>query len=781
MNKLTVLSCAALSVIAVPISTQANNKPPVALEEIIITAQKREQTLRDVPGSVVAINAQTLQRTVTSGFSELAAQAPGVEIVGANDGFGKAIRIRGIGTNAFVSSVPPSVGIFIDDIPLVTIESAFNDLADVERVEVLKGPQSTLFGKGVSSGLIDITTKRPYLDTVEAFVEVNFGNRDREEYRLGGNLPIGDSIALRASLYDVSEEGDISNRVTGNKGGTFDSDGGRLRLLWEPFSELSVVLGFERHDTDTVGTRVQALEYGDFFSTLAFFDPAINLQPAEPGSRKNQDSIEGLRASTTEVSSLHIDWELSDTWSLHSVSSVQDWSQQLVSGQATARAGFASGVGPAVLNPGTTRFNDEALTQELRLNYDGDELSTVVGLFYGDTEQSFDTQLARARAVIPASALAPGFPADLTVLNLAIVAASERDTNELGVFVHNVWTLSDRHELTFGLRYSDIETEDTIANRLGVGSFADMHGAPGFPAFPVSNWQAPRLTESWQSITGGVKLSYAATDSMNVYISYDRGFKPGGFTATNHNSADVSGNSFIAGEAFDEETTDALEFGLKGMFFADTVAWNAAVFYQLYNDYQISVIDRVTANATIDNAGEVLSQGFEMDFQWLVNENLIMAANLSYVDSRYEKYQGAECIRPQYRALACTETNDTQDLSGKRVNNISPWTSNVNVTWNDVLTDKLSWFARGEVLFRDDRIYGPDLDPGTKAASYYLLNASAGISSDSGWETLLWVKNLADEDYFTELRANTDGNTVMGLRGTQGFARSYGVELSLRF
>ncbi len=144
-----------------------------ALEEMIVTAQKRQQTTQDIPATITALNSEFLDKTATKNFNDLSQITPGITIAGNADGFGKQIRIRGVGTNSYTPAIRPSVGIFIDEIPLIEPASAYNNMADIQRIEILKGPQATLFGKGVSSGAISLFTKRPYTDTTEGYVEAS--------------------------------------------------------------------------------------------------------------------------------------------------------------------------------------------------------------------------------------------------------------------------------------------------------------------------------------------------------------------------------------------------------------------------------------------------------------------------------------------------------------------------------------------------------------------------------------------------------------------------------
>ena len=189
---------------------------------------------------------------------------------------------------------------------------------------------------------------------------------------------------------------------------------------------------------------------------------------------------------------------------------------------------------------------------------------------------------------------------------------------------------------------------------------------------------------------------------------------------------------------FDEEIGSNLEVGIKGFFFDRRVSWNASAFYQLYEDFQVNVPDPETTLLSLLNAAEVVVTGFDMDFTWLATERLTLDGNIAYTDSRFDEFENAGCIRPQYAAVACLTTDASpdvpiqQDLSDKRLSQVSPWTANINATWDDSFDNGIEWYLRGEYAFRDDRIYMYDLDPASTAPSYSLWNASFGLDG-RGW------------------------------------------------
>ncbi len=767
----------------------------MTLEEVVVTAQKREQTVQDIPAAVAAISEEALELTNTKEFSDLNKIASGVTITGGADGFGAIIRIRGIGNNSFAPAIRPSVGIFLNEVPLGSLESAYNNLADVERIEILKGPQSTLFGKEVSSGAISIFTKRPDTTGTEGYVEGNIGNLGLQEYKLGGNVPLGDMFAVRASYYNSERDGTVRNladipgigRGNGDMG-EYDKDGYRIRLGFEPTDRFSAVLSYEDHDINVYGSTSVAQQYGDLYTTWNN-NVVDNPQPGDldildPFDRVTSHSAPTDRDTRTRIWSLNIQWDLSDQWSLTSVTSDQDYGGQIVgidgSGRVNADgqrvpATADTSVGPYKINDFYQDQGTDTFTQELRFSYDSDKWSSIIGVFYAETETFNYVPFTGALGALPSG----------NVFTAGGLSDLDEDIDEWAVFNHNIWSIREGLDFTFGVRYSETDKEALKAQLTGVGPLGDLNTPP----VPVTPWadNVPKQKESWDSVTGTLKLTWWLSDEVSIYGGWDRGFKAGGFNVCKGTGAEPEGCG--PEDSFDDESADNFEIGIKGRFLDNTLVWNTSVFQQRYDDFQVEIQDEEGIGNTIQNAAKVKVEGIETDFQWLVSDRLLLDGNISYVDSRWDEYEDAGCLRPQYQAVACDPVTLTQDLSGKRLNYTSPWTANLNVTWDDNFSNGMGWFIRGEYAYRDDRFFFPDLDPDLTDEDYFLLNASLGIrAADGTWDVTLWGKNLTDEEYLISASRNRDaGNAgfgtvpIEGYRVTAGDERTYGLTLRYRF
>ncbi len=771
----------ARSTLAIAVAlTASHSSAQLMLEEVVVTAQKREQSLQDVPTSVSALSSEMLSQTNTTNFGDLSKITSGVNITGGQNGFGGVIRIRGVGTNAFAPAVRPSVGIFVDEVPLVDISAAYNNLADVERVEILKGPQATLFGKEVSSGAIALATKRPNTEEIGAYVEGNFGNLALAEYRLGGNLPLGDMFAVRASVYHNERDGIVDNLITGTEMGSYDKDGGRIRLLFEPNDVFSAILSYEYHETESLGSFAIGQQYGDLaFSSEALLNPngPSLLTEVDPFDRKNKNSNPSNKDNKTENIYLNMEWAINDTWTLNSVTSDQTFELH-TKGQFPTADGFLAAdtsFGPYPINDFINDVENTSTTQELRATYNGDKLSSIVGVFYAESDLINETPFTSMLGIIPD----PANP----VIKAAGFSDLRENIEEYAIFNHNIYSINDGLDLIFGIRASEVEKTSSKSQLTGVGPFASLNS----PFVPVINYPdgVPEQNDSWDDITGTLKVNWYMTDDVSVYAGWARGFKAGGHNVT---KTDNNTGLALAVEPFDSETADNFEVGFKGRF-GDSLTWNGALFHQAFDDYQVDIADEAGIGNSIQNAASVEITGIETDFQWLASERFLLDGSVSYVDARWDEYDNAECLRPQYQAIACDPLTNTQDLSGKRLNFTSPWSLNLNATYTYGLQNGMEISARAEYAYRDDVFFFPDLDPDATADGYSLVNASLGLSSaDGSWDVLLWAKNLLDEDYLEGAARNRDasnpnfgGTPAEGYRVTVGAEATYGLTLKYRF
>lgn len=826
----------------------------LVLEEVIVTAQKRQQTIQSVPSSIAAVTAETITRTNTTQFSDLGKITSGVTVEGPGDGFGNVMRIRGVGNNPLSPFIRPSVGIFVDEVPIFDLAAAFSDLGDVERIEILKGPQATLFGKEVSSGAISIFTKRPHAEHIEGNAEVMLSSLGGYMGRGALNVPITDSLSVRGSAFSIVRSAfSIENKFPGGDEVEYEATGARLRALWEVTDNFSALLAYQTHSSEQDGYEEDIKQRGNVPKQLAV-RRGLTLEDEDMFDREVMTASSQDRETDFDLGTLTLEYETDIDWTFTSVSSYQVY--ELVAGgdgpNGSGDAHFSLFDSFLVNNT----FHTEGLSQEFRATFEGDYLSSIIGMFYAKTD--YNTETAGNKLSVLDLPLDPTFNSALydpfnpaTYANpaygtgdlyLPLDSFSDEMSEEWAIFTHNTYDITDEIELTFGLRYSEVRKERRGGNRTGVGEFADLGGIyvdagtdiswtippslggpfppgsgiafAGYPGAPygsgmllvplaalggayTSTWEPVQGNDKWTATTGSFKIAYRINEDVKAYLGVDRGFKAGGFNAQNGTPTNTPGGPIFLSAPppteFDSEFATNIELGMKGTFFDNTVRWNSAIYRQLFEDFQVELQDDVGIGQSIVNAAEVEVVGAETEVTWLVNDKVLVDANVSYADAHFKKFDNADCITPQYAAIACAspdldgdgrpDNNAPLDLTDKRLNATARWTANFSGTYTDDLANTgMSWYARGEIAFRDDRIDFPDLDPVSKQPSYTLLNVSFGLlAEDESWEAVLWVKNLTDEDYATiHNRARDDASSAAALSGDfTALPTSEGVRVKL--
>jgi iron complex outermembrane receptor protein len=722
----------------------------LGIEEVIVTAQKREQSLQDVPSAVNVLTEDMLEKTNTRKFSDLVKITPGLYISDTRDGLGQAVSLRGVGVAPFVSNLRPSVTVFIDDVPLYRLDSAFSSLMDLARIEVLKGPQSTLYGKEVAAGAMLMTTNKPNLDAMEGSVSVEAGSNSLQELRGTLNLPLTDTLAMRVAAYDGDVDGELTNILTGKVQET-ERSGARLRLLWEPSDTLQLILTHEQHETKVRDAVRERVSYG--VGTQAAFEAGQLTLAADPFDNKTAVATPSGRDIRTRNSALHINWDINDEWSLTSITGHQLYDRELAQGGTLPGfPGLAGGDGAFLPYPVLTfradgsPGNERSLSQELRLSHVYGKWSGLYGVFYNTLDSG------EATSILVGTPQPGAF---------TLTTARERENSEWSVYTHHTYDMTDRTQLVFGLRYA----ESKLNQRNLTSFFTGFYGDGTTPL-------GPKKKATFENFGGTLKVVVALNDDVNIFAGVAQGYKPGGF-----NDAPGIG-------PFDEETSVSWEIGLKGTFFDQRLRVGASLFQQTYEDYQVQEFNPDVAaglSNILSNAAEASVEGFESEFLLLLNERWSLDGAVSYINARYDSYKNASCNDVQKLGLNGQSCPDGfQDLSGKRLSQNSPWSGNLNLEYNNAIGDGLTWFARGEWAYKGGHFGFVNLEPNSYQSAYSLLNARVGLSSiDGSWELALYGKNLGDKNYIGGFFPGRDGE--LGVVGIKGEGRTFGVQGKYNF
>jgi len=712
----TTLSLAIASSLLLP-TTASFAEEQFVLEEIVVTARKREESLLDTPVAVSVMSAEFFEKSGFNTMSDVVKFVPGFDYSPTNTTRAQGTKIRGISTFSFSDGFESSVATVIDGVVLGREAQGFFDLFDIESVEVIKGPQGTLFGKNASAGVVNIRTKRPEY-AFSGGGDFMLGSYD--EMRVRGSVTgplIDDKLAYRITGSTHISDGKIKNNLPGEDDvNDKDTWSIRTKLLFEPTDELSAVLTVDAVEEDNACCLATYRHVGD---PSALFVYALN-----PGVQQLQDALDqvGIEAgennravaiyddrigqkSDSSGVSLEVDYDLGGA-QLTSITAWRDWSidefneaDQLSLSDVNNRNGTVS--------------DSEQISQELRLFGEfNDSVNYVAGLFYFKEQLNADG-LVSIEIALP-------FP---PFFNVATRAVREVETTSYAAFGELTWDVSDKFSLIVGGRYTD---EEKYANYSRVATAIN-------PLFPFqSNFGADMYGEQTVSDTdfsGRIIGRYSLAEDVNAYLTWSRGYKGAGIDVAE--SANIAAVMEPGGlPVLEPEIPTLLELGFKGWFLDKTLSINTALFHQSIEGLQAITSDgEKTLNLSI---GEVVSQGLEMDATYLPGiQGLTLTGSLTWLDVKYEEF------------------DERPDLEGKDYRDVPEWSVSLVGDYNfEVGNSGWSGFARAEYYWQDDKNTSLSAAAGNGIEAYALVNVRAGLTSPSGnYTATLSVENATDEAY----------------------------------
>jgi iron complex outermembrane receptor protein len=753
---LLVMGIASLSVRAVAQSTK-DDAASGQLEEVIVTAQRRAEKLQDVPISAQVIGSQALAERNNNTLEDLTQTVPGVHIDNGGP-FNNSIFIRGIGSGGN-PTFDQSVAIFDDDIYHGRSRLSGATFLDLDRIEILKGPQSTFFGNNAIAGALNIVTKKPG-DTFDASARLLYGmfGQYAIEGAVGG--PITDTLSARVAVTRNGESGWITNVDTGQKAPDENNGAARLTLLYKPNDNLDATLKVEGSENRTSGTS-----FGEP-QQLAYCPPPAPLSPGFGGygvcaqalalhvpMGLNNNENTGLPGQGNQLSTfedvLTINYHQWD----HAFTSVSGFYNYHFNAQVD---GF---------NLPTEFLTEESperyhqFSQELRVaSPTGGAIEYLAGAYFQTDQLGWQTELN-----IPFlnPGLTAGVPPLIPYLPLAQAVGFTQDEHVYSVFGSLRWNATDRLKLNAGLRGSWVKEEDIGTSHYGTGT--QVYG--GFVQLPPAlepigaallgrpAGTSPNLEDSEQAWMPSANIQYIIDPHAMAYLSYSRGFKAGGF----------DGESLLSQNfEYGPEHVNAYELGLKSSLLDDTVLVNVDVFRSDYQGLQVeSAVYHPQLNGDIiqvANAAESRSQGVEFEGQWILTHDFRLSANVTYLDSYYVSYAKApsQTLQQFCYGLSSTALSATPqcaafptpiatyaNLSGQATNYAPRWSGSVNARYSVALSDayrlitELSPYFSSRYNEQDPYVVG--------TAGYMRLDARVGLeTSDHRWAVELIGKNLTD-------------------------------------
>ncbi len=689
------------------------------LEEVLVTAQKREQSLQDVPIAISAVNEELLEQTGVNTITEVIPMVAGLS--GADYGLAtNTWAIRGIGSNDWTIGSEPSVGVFIDDAYVGRNIFATSNFFDINRIEVVKGPQGTLFGRNAAAGAISLVTNKPG-DEDELHLGLSMGDEGQRRYEVVGNWALSDSFALRLAYQNQKWAGMWTEVNSGQEMYT-ESDVLRLSARWDISDNLEALIKYNKGDAETNYTSAVSIltnpaqpgvEYPDRF--------AIN----QPNFEQNKDDGFGLRLT----------WALSDSLTLVSItdsrSGENDYYED-VDGTADditideAVFGVPGGAVGGLDIPVGLGGDADSFYQEFRLSGGSEAIDWFAGASY------YSEDLDNSRWEVDYVATALGFPIGSQRIS------SKAENESMGIYGDITWQASDQLALTAGARWSS-DDKDWCTNTL-----QDDFGEAGGPT-PGELCE----TKEWDELTSRFIAQYNVSDATMLFASVSQGYKGGGF---NTSVADLDGD-FIAETIidFDPETSIAYELGFKSTMMEGRMQLNGSFYVIDYEALQFATLTLETG-LQIGNAGDVDSRGFEFDLNYAPSDSVLLMAN--YANSKAEVGSGA--LDGQTLAYAPQATYSLGAMVDQ------PFASGT-----------LNWFA----MYNYTGDYFHDMDNFLEEDGYGVMNAKVTyVPSSEAWDFAIAVDNLTDKDYAT-LRGDFGWGPLLHW----GYKRMIRAELNMHF
>lgn len=748
-------------------------------DEIYVTATKRAEKLSEVPIAISVFGDQDVDQTGIRELSELAEYIPNVQISGHTD-FRSVVTIRGVGSSSRNIGFDSRVGVYLDGVYLGQSPSVNQELLDLERVEVLRGPQGMLFGKNTVAGAISLITKKP-ADEFSARVTADIGNLDYREFKGIVNIPLAENVAAKLSVSKTDRDGYIDNITTGNDLNTKDVLAYRGQLRITPSEKLELNFSFDGLEADN---RILVGE--PLSDMLGIFPVQVAPEPRTVAFDFDPSEDRSLYGGSADV-----EYKFDNGFVLKSITGYRNT-------DATYRNVTDYSPVSVIFIDYTDKF--EQTTEELQLiSPGGERLNYMFGLYYynQDADTVRDVTLGSdfheafiapfvAPVVAPLLMLDPN---NLTPDQLALIASvagfgpegskvfnrGTVKTESFAGYFNGSYELSDRWKLGFGGRYS-VENKDVNWLLDGRNSGSFNIGSTNYDPMVGGN-PSPLINDRTDKFfSPAISLSYQFENGTNVYGKYSSGYKSGGFNLDYINADELAANS---GLEFDKETVDSYEIGAKGTLFDGRMSLNLAAFIANYDNYQVNQFVDLGGGRTsirITNAASVETKGVEAEFKFDATENLNIYGSAGYLDATFDSFVGGGA--------------GGADASGNRLVNAPEFTGAIGGVYtkpvpslHSTLLVRADLTHTGDYFTTADSVTTTTLRAGAQVPFGHidevtLLNGRIGLITDNEcYEVYLWGRNLTDEDYLVDDFRDFFGTIV----NHPAIGKTYGIGLVANF
>lgn len=782
---------ATVAVAAVLPGLPAQLQAQPAIDEIVVTARLRQETLQDAPIAVTAVSEEQLRRYNLHSLQDVSATVPNVII---NPGRTDSLFIRGIGSGGD-TGFDQSVGVVVDDIFYSRGRWATQGFLDMRQVEILKGPQGVYLGKNSIAGALVVTTNEPGPE-FEANVRAGYEFEAKERFvEAVVSGPLSDTFGARLALRTMGQDGWMKNTHIGEDGPDKSEHMGRLTLQWVPREDLTNTLRINGARFRANGINYDTQLYS---CPLGAPQPVFGVIPA-PGEDCRLNSRNTLNNTSPEFGDQfwkyrswsvtnHLEWE-QDALVLTSITGVSNYDLSYLDDYDYSSADIIYAY---------EEEDYDQFSQEFRLatRFDG-PVNALAGAHYERTKMYFrNASLLFNQDFFDVVAAGFGLPAGSFPLEDPATGRSytwDRDNNQKGrswaVFAEVSWDITDDLRLDLGGRYTDERKQSDAVN-----TFVNPSHAPFFGLEPEGLVFADTFRD--KEFSPQATLSWRPAEGWLLFASYKEGFKAGGFAhGTTLNAGFVVDNL-----TFESETVEGIELGAKATLLEGRLDLSLLAFDYEFTDLQVNVFDSDAIAFTVQNAGKNVTRGVEFDFRWRATHAFSVEGALHYLDAEVRDFLGS-CYAGQTVEAGCNQRLNpatgffsSQDLDGTTLPRAPKWTANLGLTFDRELGGGLGLRANTRVLWSDDYSVIATQRPGLRQGSYARWDASLALSGpDDRWQAMLYGKNLSNERILTASvdrpgsgggagRPEADGASVLadGV-GVIHRLREIGIMLSWRF
>lgn len=784
------------------------------LEEVIVTAQKVPESMQDVPISMSAVDGEKIADAGINDLQALSSSVPGLQI--GNGAVGDNIFIRGVGSGSN-RAFEQSVGMYIDGAYMGRSLQYRSPFLDVERVEVLRGPQGVLFGKNTVAGVINITTASPSPgDETTGKVSAEYEpETDSQVYTAMMNTSLTENLGARVALKYRDAEGWVDNEFLDETEPDNEETSARVTLAWYPTDDISTTLKLSHSEMKSAGTPIVLSAYEPVSSdpaelaavsllapvgyavTNAAFPELSNYVGKDFTGYKNNNTLRYGSGMDLESNGLvlNVDWSF-DNFTLTSVTAYSDYEYT---------SGLDGDFGPLDFISAGSEQEFDQISQEFRLTTDFDgPVEWTLGAYFEkqslmhDGSVAIDTSLGQSALVNAMTGhpnIASFYTGGLyTVDTIVRHNRFEQDAETSSVFAQATWEITPTVRATLGLRYavdkkeidkSLVMSDDNLGyNRSDAD--ADGYALQAFLDGLWSNFGTYRhefnnIDRKSENLTPALNIEWDLNEDAMVYFSYSEGYKSGGFNGSDDLEV-IDLETPTEDFEYEDEEVKTFEVGGKFTLAEGSMRLNWALFHTEYTNLQVTSFNGTSF--TVGNAAETTIEGVEADWEWQASEHLNVRANIAYLDYAYDKYDTASCnVDAQLQYVLDTglpASGCTADLSGETGTFAPEWSGALTLHYERPISDALTLQLGGDANYKDEYYADDDLNDASLQDATWKYNLRAGLKSMTGnWEVMLYGNNITDEQTLTSSQdaallpgmhvGYADQGRVWGLRGTYNF------------